>query len=113
MAGTAMLRMATQPRGESNAAGLFVFSLLASGGGVEFCFMPPPLPKPSRHAFFESLEARQMLAISPVIAGTKIKGINLSSGGVSTNQTLITVPFTDNVVLSNVGLIRMFGYALN
>jgi hypothetical protein len=74
--------------------------------------MPASLPQ-SRHEFVEPLEKREMLAVSPVVAGTKIKGINLSSGGVSTNQTLITVPFTDNIVLSNVGLIRMFGYALN
>jgi hypothetical protein len=66
-----------------------------------------------RAAAFESLEERQLLATSPVFAGTKIKGINLSANGVSTNQTLITVPFTDDINVVDAGKIRVFGYALN
>ena len=67
----------------------------------------------SRSAVIETLENRRLLAVSPVIAGTKIKGINLSAAGVSTNQTLITVPFTDNITVADVGKLRLFGYALN
>jgi hypothetical protein len=73
-------------------------------------------PQPTTHrkaAAFEQLEQRQMLAVSPVFAGTKIKGINLSSNGVSTNQTLITVPFTDDINVADASKIRVFGYALN
>src|SRR5688572_29954672 len=74
----------------------------------------PAQPRPRKAgATVESLEKRELLAISPVFAGTKIKGINLSSGGVSTNQTLITVPFTGNVTLSDITKIRLFGYAQN
>src|SRR5215217_6536024 len=61
----------------------------------------------------EPLEGRQYMAVSPVIAGTKIKGINLSSGGISTNQTLITVPFTGNINIANAGLIQLRGYAVD
>jgi len=62
---------------------------------------------------FEALEGRQLMAVSPVIAGTKIKGVNLSSGGVSTNQTLITVPFTGNVHIADQSGIQLRGYAIN
>jgi hypothetical protein len=69
---------------------------------------------------FEQLEQRQLLSTSPVIAGSKIKGINLSNNNISTNQTLITIPFgsTDPAVSSDVTLtdaskIRLFGYATN
>src|SRR5215207_3884138 len=61
----------------------------------------------------EQLEARWMMADSTVVAGTKIKGINLSANNISTNQTLITIPFTDNINLADVTKIRVFGYALN
>src|ERR1043165_8894954 len=61
----------------------------------------------------EHLEERQLMAVSPVVAGTKIKGINLSSGGVSTNQTLVTIPFSGDVTLVDATKIRMFGYAIN
>ncbi len=62
---------------------------------------------------FEKLENRQLMAVSPVFAGTKLKGINLSAGGVSTNQTLITVPFTGNVKIANASQIQLRGYAIN
>lgn len=62
---------------------------------------------------FESLEKRQMLAVSPVIAGTKVKGVNLSSDGISTNQTLITVPFTGNINIADASKIQVRGYAIN
>jgi hypothetical protein len=61
----------------------------------------------------EQLEKRELLATSPVVAGAKIKGINLSSGGVSTNQTLVTIPFSGDVNLLDASKIRMFGYAIN
>ena len=67
----------------------------------------------ARSCSIEPLEKRQMLAVSPVFAGTKIKGINLSSGGVSTNQTLITIPFTADVVLVDQSKLRLFAYAIN
>ena len=51
----------------------------------------------ARRVVVEALEARQLMAVSPVFAGTKIKGVNLSSNGLSTNQTLITVPFAIGV----------------
>jgi hypothetical protein len=62
---------------------------------------------------FESLENRQLLAVSPVVAGTKIKGINLSSNNISTNQTLITIPFTGNINLVDATKLRLFAYAIN
>ena len=61
----------------------------------------------------EPLEQRQMLAVSPVIAGTKIKGVNLSVNNISTNQTLITIPFTGDVTLVDQTKIRLFAYAIN
>jgi hypothetical protein len=61
----------------------------------------------------EQLEARWMMADSTVVAGTKIKGINLSANNISTNQTLITIPFTGNINLADASKIRVFGYALN
>ena len=61
----------------------------------------------------EPLEKRQMLAVSPVFAGTKIKGINLSAGNISTNQTLITIPFTGDIVLVDQSKLRLFAYAIN
>ena len=67
----------------------------------------------ARGCAVESLEQRQLLAVSPIVAGTKIKGINLSQNGVSTNQTLITIPFTGNINLVDASKLRLFGYAIN
>src|SRR4051812_18370333 len=64
-------------------------------------------------AAFESLENRQMLAVSPVVAGSKIKGVNLSLNNISTNSTLITIPFTGDITLVDVSKIRIFAYATN
>lgn len=61
----------------------------------------------------ETLEQRQMLAVSPVVAGSKIKGVNLSANNISTNQTLVTIPFTGNVTLADASKLRMFAYAIN
>jgi hypothetical protein len=61
----------------------------------------------------EALEKRELLSTSAVVAGAKIKGVNLSSGGVSTNQTLVTIPFSGDVNLLDASKIRMFGYAIN
>ena len=61
----------------------------------------------------EPLESRQLLAVSTVVAGAKIKGINLSSNNLSTNQTLVTIPFSGDVNLLDASKIRMFGYAEN
>jgi hypothetical protein len=61
----------------------------------------------------ESLETRVLMAVSPVFAGTKIKGVNLSANGISTNQTLITVPFTGNINIADVTKIQLRGYASN
>jgi len=62
---------------------------------------------------FESLEQRQLMAVSPVVAGTKIKGVNLSSNNLSTNQTLVTIPFSGDVTLLDASKIRVFAYAIN
>src|SRR5688500_295332 len=62
---------------------------------------------------FERLEGRQMPAVSPVVAGTKIKCVNVSSGNLSTNQTRITVPFTGNITIADQSKIQLRGYALN
>jgi hypothetical protein len=70
---------------------------------------PKKIAKPA----VEQLEARWMMADSTVVAGTKIKGINLSANNISTNQTLITIPFTGNINLADATKIRVFGYALN
>ncbi len=69
------------------------------------------LSRPS--PLFEALEQRQLLSVSPVYAGTKIKGINLSSNGISTNQTLITIPFTGNVNIADASKIQVRGYAID
>ncbi len=61
----------------------------------------------------EKLEDRQLLSTSPVYAGTKIKGINLSSNGISTNQTLITIPFTGNVNIADASKLQVRGYAID
>src|SRR3954465_8206455 len=61
----------------------------------------------------ERLEQRQMLAVSPIIAGTKIKTLNVFSNGVNTNTSLITIPFTGNVHLGDLTKIRVYGYAIN
>ncbi len=61
----------------------------------------------------EQLEKRELLSNSPIFAGTKIKGVNLSSNNVSTNSTLITIPFTGNINLTDVTKLRLFGYADN
>ena len=68
---------------------------------------------PSIAPTFEKLEARQLLSTSGVIAGTKVKGTNLSANGVSTNQTLITVPFTGNINIAHGSGIQLRGYAIN
>src|SRR5689334_8572270 len=62
---------------------------------------------------FEQLEPRQLMAVSPVVAGSKIKGINLSNNNISTNQTLVTIPFSGDITLVDASKIRMFGYAIN
>ena len=62
---------------------------------------------------FEKLEERQLMAVSPVVAGTKIKGVNLSAAGVSTNQTLITIPFTGNIKIADASKLQLRGYAIN
>src|SRR5215218_4745361 len=61
----------------------------------------------------ENLEKRELMAVSPIIAGTKIKGVNLSAGGVSTNQTLITIPFTGNIKILDASKLQLRGYAIN
>ncbi|HYO08208.1 MAG TPA: hypothetical protein VER17_04495, partial [Tepidisphaeraceae bacterium] len=61
----------------------------------------------------EQLERRQLMAVSPVTAGTKIKGVNLSENNISSNSTLITIPFSNNINLVDASKLRLFGYALN
>jgi hypothetical protein len=61
----------------------------------------------------EPLEKRQLLSASPVFAGTKIKGINLSANNISTNSTLITIPFTGNINIADASKIQLRGYAIN
>ena len=78
-----------------------------------FRHQPQQQARKQRAPFVEHLEGRQLMAVSPVVAGTKIKGVNLSSGGVSTNQTLITVPFTGNVKIADQSKIQLRGYAIN
>ena len=60
----------------------------------------------------EQLEKRELLATSPVFAGTKIKVVNLSSNGVSTNQSMITIPFTGNIQILDASKIQLRGYAI-
>jgi len=62
---------------------------------------------------FERLEPRQLMAVSPVLAGAKIKTVNLFSGGVSSNQSVITIPFSGDINLVDVTKIRMYAYAIN
>lgn len=67
----------------------------------------------SAGATVEQLEKRQMLAVSPIFAGTKIKVVNLSSNNISTNQSKITIPFTGNVNIIDASKIQIRGYAIN
>jgi hypothetical protein len=62
---------------------------------------------------FEKLENRQMMAVSPVVAGTKISVGNLASGGFATGQSLIVVPFSGNVAIADKSKIQLRGYAIN
>ena len=55
----------------------------------------------------EKLENRQMLAVSPVVAGTKIKGFNQSVNNISTNSTVIIIPFTGDINLVDASKIRV------
>ena len=63
----------------------------------------------------DQLEKRQLLAVSPVsIVANKIKVQNLfNEEGLSINQSLITVRFTENVQLVDPSKVRMIGYVVN
>src|SRR4051812_41971365 len=72
----------------------------------------PRPTSPARPVAIEQLEKRELLATSPVFAGSKIKVVNLSSNGVSTNQSLITIPFTGNIQILDSSKIQLRGYAI-
>ena len=61
-------------------------------------------------AMFERLEDRKYMAAVPNAA--KMKVVNLSAGGISTNQSLLTIPFSEAVEIGDVSKIRIRGYAL-
>jgi hypothetical protein len=66
----------------------------------------------SRRSLVEPLEQRQMLSVSPVHGvANKIKVKNLfGSSGVSLNQSLVTVPLTGKVTITNAAGIQVRGY---
>lgn len=69
----------------------------------------------SSAAQVESLEQRQLLAVSPeTIIASKIKVKNLfDDQGLSINQSQLTVRFTSNVTLADPTKVRMIGYVIN
>jgi hypothetical protein len=69
----------------------------------------PSLPAVS----IEQLEQRQLMAVSPVFAGTKLKSRDVSANNIKTNNTVITVPFTGNITIADQSKIQIRGYALN
>lgn len=77
--------------------------------------MQSPRPvRPLRRAaspVLESLEKRQMMADSSVIAGAKVKSRNIVDDNVS--RTVLTVPFTGDIATIDQSKMRLFGYALN
>lgn len=60
---------------------------------------------------FERLEDRKYFAA--IANASKLKMTSPSSGGISLNQSLITIPFSEAVSLADVDKIRVRGYALN
>src|SRR5438477_7270746 len=70
--------------------------------------------KPSRPAMFESLEKRQMMAVSPVLAGSKVRTQNLfGSNNISLNESILTIPFSGNVNIADASKLQVRGYAIN
>ncbi|HEX8524986.1 MAG TPA: hypothetical protein VF669_22235, partial [Tepidisphaeraceae bacterium] len=67
----------------------------------------------AKHPMLEVLEARQLMAVSPIVAGTKVSTGNLASGGVATNQSLITIPFSGPINIAAKSGIQLRGYAIN
>ena len=65
--------------------------------------------------FFESLERREMLSVSPAVANVnKIKVKNLfDANGVSINQSLVSIPFTLGIRMVDATKIVVRGYAIN
>src|SRR4051794_919136 len=65
-------------------------------------------------ATIEMMEGRRYMAVSPVIAGTKVKTKNLFDvDNVSLNESILTVPFTGNVTIADASKIQVRGYAIN
>ena len=74
---------------------------------------PPPLSRIKSPEYRTAGKAR-LLAASPIFIGTKNQGNQpLPANDVSTNQTLITIPFTNDITLTDVTKLRLFGYADN
>jgi hypothetical protein len=80
----------------------------------------PQVRAPQVHPVVEPLEQRQLMSVSPVVMGTRIKVKNLFNGNISANSSLVTLAFgsTDPKVSNDVTLvdptkIRMFAYAIN
>ena len=70
-------------------------------------------PAAKQAAAVEQLEGRQMLAVSPVFAGTKIKTYFLYDGLLSRNQSQLLIPFTGNITIADQSKIQVRGYAVN
>jgi hypothetical protein len=64
-------------------------------------------PKP----MVERLEDRKYMAA--IANPSKMKLINASSNGISTNQSVITIPFSEELILADVSKIRVRGYVIN
>src|SRR5205823_10672761 len=73
-----------------------------------------PATKPARPAMIEPLEGRQMMAVSPIIAGVKVKTQNLfGTNNISLNESLLTIPFTGNINIADASKLQVRGYAIN
>ncbi len=59
----------------------------------------------------ESLERRQLMAA--VVNSAQIKVRNASADGVSTNQSVLTIPLTEKVNIADVSKIQVRGYAID
>jgi hypothetical protein len=70
---------------------------------------------PAAASTLESLETRRLFATSEVfIIANKIKVKNLfDDNGVSINQSLLTVRFSENISIADASKVRMIGYVVN
>src|SRR5215204_4259295 len=68
-------------------------------------------PIAARTSTFETLEKRELL--TAVVNAAKIQVRNVSVNGVSTNQSVITIPLTEKVNIADASKIQVRGFAID